>query len=409
MKYLNRLCGKSVLLSACFIMLGSTTSRCAENGDMLKGGAAVAQNILSEHLFDRWDGKGKVDVSKAPAWWPSTAAESEHVLRSLSGVEVFEIGRSAGGRPIIAAAWGKREDLPGRTSRSLASATAGGSTSAFYGHGQRTRQSFVFVGNAHGLEFEGTVAALNMLNVVVTGKDLRGRSWPRLQRQGRQLRIVIIPHLNMDGRMRAACFRHTIGVSSEDHRRIFFGDLKDGRKLEWATSKLISPMPVKEVSPLGVYFNDHGINLVYDTGLGVDPEPETKALLSFLRKEMPDFALLSHTNQGSLVMAPDSFIPAHYQKQQLKIEELVRARCKREGAKVPGVSDEPQNNADGALYQSDLIYHTCGALPLVVEFPSGDKGQPATFDEILDVGMYALEEIIGFGVEHRFRPQDPRP
>jgi hypothetical protein len=359
-----------------------------------------------QSLVQRWNNKGVVDLSKAPRWWPSTAEESERVLHSLPGVQTFEIGRSAGGRPIIAGAWGRRESLPQRTSQSLASALACGSPAAFYGQGRRRRQSFVFLGNAHGLEFEGTVAALNMLHVVVTGKDLRGRAWPRLQHFGRKLRIVVIPHLNIDGRTRYPWYRHSIAMHDEDHRRIFFGDLEGVGELEYPTLKRYWPIPVDRMSQLGAYYNDNGVNLVYDSGLGADLQPETKALLSFLRIEQPDCVLLSHTDQGSLVN-PDSFIPKHYRLRQAQIGALVGNRCFHEGMKVSRIPPDLGDDTDGTFYQSDLVYHACGALPLMVEFPAGWEGVCGSFKEILDIGLYMLEETFAFGVSYQFRPSGP--
>lgn len=240
-----------------------------------------------QRIFDSWDGKGKVDVSKTPRWWPSGTWDAQELLRSLPGVKVMEIGRSAGGRPIIAASRGRRQDLPNRTSFSLAAAISGGSAAGFYGEGERTRQSLVFVGNAHGLEYEGTMAALNMLNAVVSGKDLRGRAWPRIQRMGRRLRIVVIPHLNADGRARYPWHRHCIGLNHDDWRRYLHGDLKDGTELNWPRNQSLMPLPLDRVGVLGAYFNDNGVNLFFDTGLGVEPQPETKALLGFLHGERP--------------------------------------------------------------------------------------------------------------------------
>jgi hypothetical protein len=181
----------------------------------------------------RCDGQGTMDAREAPAWWLSRRDEVESFLRSLGGVEVFELGRSAGGRPILAAAWGRREDLPGRTSASLASAITGGDPQAFYGQGQRRRQGFLFLGAAHGTEIEGTVAALNFLNVLATGMDLRGKAWPRLAEAGRQLRVVIVPFLNIDGRERFREFRHFIGMHPDDYRLITNGRWTNGELLGW--------------------------------------------------------------------------------------------------------------------------------------------------------------------------------
>ena len=59
-------------------------------------------------------------------------------------------------------------------------------------------------------------------------------------------------------------------------------------------------------------------------------------------------------------------------------------------------------------YQTDVIYHCCGALPLVVEFPCGYQNVPDNPGDILDTGMFALEEVVAFGTAYRFRPLDPK-
>ena len=344
---------------------------------------------------------------RAPRWWLTHPEAIETFLRSLRGVKVFEIGRSAGGHPILAASWGKREDLPNRTSNSLSSALAGGSASAFYGEGERKRQGLLFVGNVHGLEFEGTVAALNMLNVVVTGKDLCGREWPRLRREARKLRLVVIPTLNMDGRMRYPDVTHFLETTAEYHRKLSQGDWKTGEKLTWPTSKLVCPIPSDDVKKMGAYFNDNGVNLVYDTGLGVEPQPETRALLEFCRDEMPDSAICSHTNRGSLVEPPDAFIPDYYRQRQAQVGAAVSARCLRDGViRRHVVPQRTHGYAGQVFYQTDIIYHACGAMPLLVEFPCGYKPFPYTFIQVLDIGLAALEEIVAFGTANRFRPYD---
>src|SRR5437899_239395 len=93
-----------------------------------------------------------MDPTVAPPWWLTKPKEIRAYLESLDGVEVEQIGRTAGGRPIVAAAWGERDMRPGRTSVSLASALAGGAPAAFYGQGERERQVLLFLGAAHGTE-----------------------------------------------------------------------------------------------------------------------------------------------------------------------------------------------------------------------------------------------------------------
>jgi len=362
-------------------------------------------------LLKRYRGRGYVDTSVAPRWWLTRPDEIEAYLRSLArgqrrgGVEVLEVGRSAGGRPILAAAWGAREDLPGRTTKSVACAIGGGSPEAFYGRGQRQRQVFLFVGATHGTEFEGTVAALNFLNAVVTGKDLRGRRQPRLAELGRRLRLVIIPIFNMDGRERFREVRHLIGVAPEALREITDGNWKDGRPIGWPQCMLYNPLPVDKVDPLGSYFNDNGIDLGYDCGFGWDLQPETRGLVRLMRDELPDCVLFSHSNNGSLVEPPHTYLPPHFRQRVMQISAVVGMRCYREGLKKHGIPMRPESTRH-VFYQMELAYHVCGALPLCVEFPCGYQNYPGNHEEILDIGLCALEEIAAFGVAYGFRPPE---
>jgi hypothetical protein len=404
-----------LFIAASFLIACSTEARGAEPAAKSDVAAQSARSGRSQKLpvpdpaaARAFGDQGTVDARQAPAWWLSQSAEVEKFLRSLPGVEVFELGRSAGNRPILAAAWGQREDLPGRTSASLASAIAGGDPQAFYGRGQRQRQGFLFLGAAHGTEIEGTVAALNLLNVLVTGKDLRGKTWPRLAEAGRQLRVVIVPFFNIDGRERFREFRHFIGMHPDDYRLITNGRWKDGELLGWPESKLQHPVPTDRVDVLGSYYNDHGVNLVYDDAIGGTCEPETRALVEFLRRERPDCVLCSHSNNGSLVEPGSSFIPTHFRQRVVEIGALVGSRCRREGMKKFGIPTRTDAYSGQTFYQTDVIYHCCGALPLLIEFPCGYQNLPDSHDEILDIGLFALEEVVAFGTAYRFRPPDPK-
>lgn len=344
----------------------------------------------------------------APKWWITKPAEVRAYLESLEGVEVEEIGRTAGGRPIIAAAWGEREMLPGRTATSLASAIAGGDPEAFYGKGERKRQSLLFLGAAHGCECEGTVAALNFLNVLVTGKDLRGRKRPAVAEEGRKYRFLLIPFLNVDGRERALDYVQWVNVNGGFYYMICQGMRKTGEILKWPTSKLTFPIPVDEMEILGTYFNDAGVNLVYDAAFGPDCQPETAALIRYCRRELPDCVLLSHTDNGSLVQPPSACIPAHYKQRSDQIAAAVGLRCSREKHAKSRIPGSPHSYAGDYFYQGDAIYHACGALPLVVEFPCGWQNVPDNLGAIADIGMTVLEEICVFGNRYRLRPRDPR-
>ena len=63
----------------------------------------------------------------------------------------------------------------------------------------------VYMGMAgvHGGEFEGIVGMVNLISVIETGKDLRGREWPEITAVAAKLdRLILIPIVNPDGRVR---------------------------------------------------------------------------------------------------------------------------------------------------------------------------------------------------------------
>lgn len=366
---------------------------------------------IEKRLPDYWKmrksmGNGIVNTNLTPDWWLSGSEEVVDALEKMDGVRVFEFGESAGGLPLIAASLGEREDLPGRTSRSLASAIAGGSSDAFYGKGDRKHQGFCFIGAAHGIEIEGTVAMLNLMNVAVTGRDFRGQEWPALAKYAANTRIVFIPFLNIDGRRRFDKCRHFINVHPDDYHLINQGRTLSGETLRHPESKLIWPQPVDKRDILGSYHNDNGVNLVYDHGMNGDPQPETKALLQLLKDEMPDCALLSHSNSGTLVCDHGYYIPDHFKVRLAQLSSLVGERCRREKMSRHSIWGHVLPYSGQMFYQSDMVYHVCGALPLLVEFPIGYQNIPDNFDEILNTGLFALEEILMFGNERGFRPHD---
>ena len=347
-----------------------------------------------------------VDVTAGPPWWLTRPDEILRFLESLAGVEVEEIGRTAGGRAIVAASYGPREDLPGRTCRSLASAMSGHDTSSFYGRGMRERQSVLFVGAAHGTELEGTVAALNYLNVLVTGRDLLGREQAGLAEAGRKHRFCIVPILNVDGRRRYADHVHWIGCDADYQSMVTMGRLRSGEILRWPDAKVNWPVPVERMSHLGSYYNDAGYNLVYDGPHAGDCQPETTALIRLCRREMPDVVVLSHSNHGSLVDAPASYIPASFKQKTDQLGAAVGMRCLRAGLAKSGIAQRSTSYAGDIFYQGDAVYHACGALPVLIEFPCGWENVPDNHRSILDIGLAVLEEVAVFGAHYRFRPRD---
>jgi hypothetical protein len=347
---------------------------------------------------------------EAPVWWPSTIQAADEILDELNGIEVREIGRSAGGRPIIAASWGGREELE-TTSTSLHSSLASGVgdpdqtrmfPESFYGK-RRRKQVMVFQGDIHGTEIEGTVAALNLLSVLVRGEDLRGKRWDKLREEAAAMRITVIPFANPDGRARIPV-KNICGATDDFGQTVTMGLWKDGTLIRYPDHKNHYPMPLDRVSLLGGYFNDNGYNLQYDFCLP-HRQPETEALCRYYLDERPDVVIVGHSNAGSLVDAPDPFLPVPFRHLQSRIGGVIRERILHEGYTATRSSwiDLPALGTPH-FNQATSVYHCCGALPLLVEYPCGHPVNPVSLDQILDIGLLVFEELCFFGNRDGFRP-----
>lgn len=347
----------------------------------------------------------------APPFWVAGLEECRGFLAGLPGVELKEIGASAGGRAILAAAFGARESLE-RSSTSMSSSFGGIGAKAwnpdtfyppsFFGSAPRQRPVLVIQCNIHGCEIAGTVVAMNLLNLVARGTDLRGRRHDRLLEEARKMRIIVIPHANPDGRARWEPAKQLMTASVSEAQRVTFGLREDGAPQNWLGTKNFFPMP--RGAALGAYFNDGGVNLQHDRFLDADRAPETDALLRFYLDEMPDAVIATHTDQGTLISEAPSYVPVEMQTLYARIAGAVAGEVRRR--KLP-MFLYPHANRPGAgtraFTQLDAIYHQCGALPLLAEFPNSMEANALTFDQVLDIGLAALEAVLIFGNDVGFR------
>ena len=77
-------------------------------------------------------------------------------------------------------------------------------------------QTVLFSGGVHGSEPESVVAALNMIQLLETGRDFRGKEDPEFLELAAQYRLIIAPCINMDGR--SICPEHFRGQPYEVFR-----------------------------------------------------------------------------------------------------------------------------------------------------------------------------------------------
>lgn len=329
---------------------------------------------------------GELDKYRAcPAFWKAVPEDSLEFISSLRRATVRVIGRSAGAREIIALEYGGKEEIGG-TIDNLQSALAVKSSDPdptlifpeeFYGVRRRDKPVLVLQGALHGGELTGTVASLNLCNIIESGVDLRGKAWPELQAMAERCRILVIPWLNPDGTARAGISCPS-GAPSALYSRFTLGVQKDGSPFAYPANKRQYPVRLAEVAYLGSYYNDAGRNLHYDF-CETERQPETKAWMDYYRGEKPDAVVAWHCDGGSIISFPPAILPVGFQHQVSRISGAVRQGLRRKGydidrlswAQLPGLGKDN-------LTQIEAIYQVCGALPLLCELPAGADNRPFT-------------------------------
>ncbi|MAE66507.1 MAG: hypothetical protein CMJ18_19740 [Phycisphaeraceae bacterium] len=337
---------------------------------------------------------------EAPPFWMVDWTEVNDYLDRVTAGEVWSIGRSHGGRPIRAVAFGERDPIERRATWS--SAVAAGHPEDYYDPTKRARPVLILIGSLHGAEMEGTAACVNLAQVIQTGRDLRGKPWPRLAELAAGMRVVMVPVSQPDGRIRSA-IRHLVGGTMDDLYYYGQGRMRDGQILRWPECKRMQPVPVEQMDFVGGYYNDAGVNIQHDDFFAPQVAPETRALLDLIRGETPDcFMTLHSCVEAPFIIAPENLISPACQLHQVQIAALCRQRHLQDGLRPRAyTATEPT----GGFYLHTALHHTCGGLPLLFEFPQGVVEKPFDLDEILDIGMSLFEEVMAYGAHCRFWPR----
>jgi hypothetical protein len=352
----------------------------------------------------------------APPFYPAHPSLGLPFIKTLKNATVRTIGRSAGGRDILAIEYGQKEPVNAGTDN-LQSALASGLVppdptaifpKSFYGAARRTKPVVVLQGAIHGGEITGSAASLNLCAILETGCDLRGRPWPELQAMAKGVRLCIVPWLNIDGAARSPVM-HDSGLPIAIGGPMTGGIKKDGTPLHYPAFKDIFPIPAADMAFMGTYFNDAGVNLQYDFCLP-RRQPETTAWMDYYLSERPDGVVIWHCNGGSLIGPPGYYLPPGHQLEEARIAGGVHARLLREGYDHPVAGRISWASLPGMgkpfIEQSTAVYHACGAMPVMCELPSGSKEYFCSLDDLLTIGLLTIEEILRYAHNEGLRPYE---
>ena len=167
-------------------------------------------------------------------------------------------------------------------------------------------------------------------------------------------------------------FRGTDGFVPE---YLCTGGRLDGKLIGWPAVKAYIPMDFSQFQFPGGYPNDHGVNIMHDDFFG-HVQPETRALLDLTSRERPDLILNLHTGAGAQDYYTRMHTPVMEEALRPAFEGLYRSvhtalvRAKMQGSDDLSVEANPKRN-QGFPYNLDTaLDYNCGALSLIVEFPS---------------------------------------
>ncbi len=343
-----------------------------------------------------------------PPFWLTTVDEVNTFLQeNVKKGQIEIIGTSAGGRPIHAVVYGEPRQGKGT---STFSGSLGFRDERAYRGPDHEKTVYLGMAAVHGGEFEGIVGMVNLISVLETGKDLRGKEWPGVGEFVTKLnRLILIPIMNPDGRaripLRMEAFRENDYTVAEF---LNTGGKPDGTITGWPQIKEFIPMDFSLPGFPGGYPNDAGVNIQHDDFFG-KLQPETQALFDLAARERPDLILNMHT--GAVHMRMDrpfgepALTPA-FDKLYSYVHSAF-ALNGLQGTDDPEVAGNPGRANMGTFNLDGALNLHCGALSVVVESPShgfstidgSGKTVRMTPDMIVDAQIICHREAIRFLVE----------
>lgn len=360
----------------------------------MKGLQAMNKNPIDLLRIER------PDLFQAPDWWRTTLAEIEQTAASVTESEARCIGRSAGGRDIWCFTTGGALE-PQQPTATISSAMGSDNPACFFDPARRTRPVLVLIGLVHGGETEGVATCLDLLHIIETGRDLQGRDRSGLQAMTQQMRLIIIPCLNPDGRERAG-IRHLNGADLEHIFLVQQGIKADGTLFRGRKIKEVQPIPAGYLRFMGGYYNDDGVNLQHDDFFGPRLAPENQALRDLLRRELPDGFLSFHSHGARVSFYhANAYVSPGVHRRQNSVEFYILSRLVAAGIEV----NDP-DNATGPAWSfcfKTFFHHACGALPLTCELPHGTRNYPVPMETILESGRIVVEGWLDFALKFGLR------
>jgi hypothetical protein len=346
------------------------------------------------------EAKKRLKPRDLPEFWIGDVEGLGARWEKLTRGEVKTIATSPGGRALHLITFGRHE--PVRHRANFNSAVGGRDLSAYMDKKARKKPVLFFVGPVHGHEVEGLTGLVNLVQIMDTGRDLRGREQAALRKLGEQCRLLILPSGNPDGIARfkpRACH----GLPMDEFQFWGMGTWSDDTIAVWPASKRQHPRLGKEIGWLGCYFNDKGINPMHDEFFA-PMGPEAPAILRVAMEEGPDLAVSLHSHGSKPVLLRPAYVPMEIQQQVRRLAEAHNALMAERGLPHGGLFEPKPESGDppSPFNLTSALYHASGAASFTHECPHGiadEKMCQVTLEQILDVQLGLYEAMMRFALE----------
>ena len=346
--------------------------------------------------------------NKLPGFFRSDLAAIDEEVKNVKKGQVEVIARSPGGWPVYAVYYGVKEEFHSRAN--YHSAVAARDHSCYVKRDSSSKPVLFFLGPVHGQEGEGIVGLVNLLHIVESGTDYRGREWNSLKSKFERCRVIIVPCGNPDGRRRCP-YDTFVGLPVRIMTKYGQGTRKDGTLWGWPGAKSLHPMK-GEVGILGAYFNDDGINMMHDDFFSPMAE-ETRAILDIARSEAPEITVSLHSFELTSRIIPTHYVPWFMKE---RIDDLTRQlnSCYKENSlpwipdshiRGPSVEDKSYPPVTSFNLVSAL-HHISGTMAFVFECSHGTLSEEGTgpdvsYGDILDMQLILYEKMFDYIMENR--------
>lgn len=316
-------------------------------------------------------------MMEVPSFWKTDLETIARMADEAKTAQISELCRTAGNRPLLAFSYGEKQDI---THTANYSSACGASNKSKYAPVEGKKPVVLLLGAEHGGETEGTAACMNLISLMETGADLNGDRHDSLVEAAKQVRLVIVPVCNPDGRARVQP-AGMIGCTGYELRYWMQGTWKDGSLCGWPGCKEVHPIK-DHVDFLGGYFNDDGVNLMHDNFFHPMAR-ETQALLDLCDSESADWIIHLHGGSNST----NHLLQARYVTRECQeaIQNLA-VRCDRFArentpdlrfhiAEIPG----KESGATPPTFNlASAAHHVCGGVSTIFESNQCIIDEPGT-------------------------------